>query len=112
MKLALKDWVTLAGASCGFLAIVAARYYSPWLAVGFVLAAVFFDALDGRVARRSKPDAFGRELDSLADAVSFGVAPAIIIFEAGAGFQGVTGAFALLAAAVWYCGCALARVGR
>ncbi|MCX6767499.1 MAG: CDP-diacylglycerol--serine O-phosphatidyltransferase [Candidatus Micrarchaeota archaeon] len=75
-----KDFLSLAAASCGFLAI-----YSTMLGyVGsglLVFAAVIFDVLDGMVARMGKkPSAndFGRELDSLADVVSFGAAPAVI----------------------------------
>ncbi len=48
----------------------------------FILAACIFDLLDGQVARRTGGEsAFGREFDSLADVVSFGVAPALMIFE-------------------------------
>jgi CDP-diacylglycerol---serine O-phosphatidyltransferase len=51
-------------------------------AIVFILAACFFDALDGRVARMSGTESpFGRELDSLADIVSFGVAPALLVHD-------------------------------
>jgi CDP-diacylglycerol---serine O-phosphatidyltransferase len=47
-----------------------------------ILAACIFDALDGRVARMSgQESAFGRELDSIADIVSFGVAPALLVHD-------------------------------
>src|SRR4029079_2740756 len=47
-------------------------------------AALAFDVLDGRVARwRQQHSALGRELDSLADVISFGVAPAVLAFAAG-----------------------------
>ncbi len=50
-------------------------------AVWFILAAVAFDALDGRMARLTgKESLFGKEFDSLADVVSFGVAPALLVF--------------------------------
>jgi CDP-diacylglycerol---serine O-phosphatidyltransferase len=50
-------------------------------AVWFILAAVFFDSLDGRMARLTgKESAFGKEFDSLADVVSFGMAPALLIY--------------------------------
>lgn len=50
-------------------------------AVWFILAAVVFDALDGRMARLTGKDSlFGKEFDSLADIVSFGVAPALLVF--------------------------------
>jgi len=50
-------------------------------AVLFILAAVFFDMLDGRMARMTKKESlFGKEFDSLADIVSFGMAPALLVF--------------------------------
>lgn len=51
-------------------------------AIWFILAAFIFDTLDGRVARMSGQESpFGREFDSLADIVSFGVAPAIMVYR-------------------------------
>jgi CDP-diacylglycerol--serine O-phosphatidyltransferase len=53
-----------------------------------VAAALVFDVLDGRIARwRQKNSVMGRELDSLADVISFGVAPAVIAY--GCGMQGL-----------------------
>ena len=50
-------------------------------AVWLILAAVIFDALDGRLARMGgRTSLFGAEFDSLADVVSFGVAPALMVF--------------------------------
>jgi len=51
-------------------------------AIGFILAACVFDLLDGRFARMARSEsAFGREFDSLADIVSFGIAPALMIYQ-------------------------------
>src|SRR4051812_20799521 len=51
-------------------------------AIWFILGACFFDLLDGRLARLGGHDsAFGREFDSLADIVSFGVAPALMVYR-------------------------------
>ena len=51
-------------------------------AVWFILGACIFDMLDGRLARLGGQDsAFGREFDSLADIVSFGVAPALMVYR-------------------------------
>src|SRR5213083_2826014 len=51
-------------------------------AVWFILGACIFDVLDGRLARLGGHDsAFGREFDSLADIVSFGVAPALMVYR-------------------------------
>lgn len=50
-------------------------------AVWFIIAAVAFDALDGRMARLTgKESLFGKEFDSIADIVSFGVAPSLLVF--------------------------------
>jgi CDP-diacylglycerol---serine O-phosphatidyltransferase len=58
---------------------VTVHYY---YAIGCILAACLFDVLDGRLARMSGTEsAFGRELDSLADIVSFGLAPALLVHD-------------------------------
>jgi CDP-diacylglycerol--serine O-phosphatidyltransferase len=65
----------------GFLSIISAAEGDPTQAAWFVILAGFFDALDGKVARFSKAaSAFGKEFDSLADIISFGVAPAFLIY--------------------------------
>ena len=87
----LADWFTLANAACGMAAVFAAMAsiapgsrISLLLAAAFIPAAFVFDVLDGRIARwRQQQAALGRELDSLADVISFGVAPAAIGFAAG-----------------------------
>ena len=80
----LPHLVTTAGLFFGFWAIVHsfnARY--DLAALGIVLAALC-DAIDGRVARLARATSrFGMEYDSIADTVSFGVAPAILAFSAG-----------------------------
>lgn len=66
---------------CGFLSIISAAEGDPTQAAWFVILAGFLDALDGKVARFSKAaSSFGKELDSLADMISFGVAPAFLIY--------------------------------
>jgi CDP-diacylglycerol--serine O-phosphatidyltransferase len=87
----LADFLTLANAGCGTAAVFCAAIYaadrSPLhfqVAAALILAALVFDVLDGRVARwRQKHSALGRELDSLSDVISFGVAPAALGFAAG-----------------------------
>ena len=87
----LADFLTLGNAACGVGAIFAAVSYVETMVIGHLYAAValgplafVFDALDGRVARwRREHSALGRELDSLADVISFGVAPAVIGYAAG-----------------------------
>ena len=79
--------VTLASTFCGFLAMLQAYEATrdpstAWrfgVAGALLLAAMVFDALDGRVARlTNQTTPFGAELDSLSDALSFGVAPAVL----------------------------------
>lgn len=78
--LQLKDLATLGSAAFGFLALVFASvsYASAAVLIGI---SVVLDVLDGKLARLSgKDNGFGRELDSLADAVAFGAAPAFLVF--------------------------------
>jgi len=87
----LADAFTVANAACGVAAIFQAMWFVAsrdhrrlWVAAGLVPLALVFDVLDGRVARwRHRTSPMGRELDSLADVISFGVAPAAIAFAAG-----------------------------
>ncbi len=68
----------------GFYAIVAAIDGNFERAGFAIFAAMLFDTLDGRVARMTRTEsAFGKEYDSLADMVSFGVAPAIVAYQWG-----------------------------
>lgn len=91
----LADWFTLGNAICGTAAVFSTITYVQtgevrhvYFACGLVLAALLFDIFDGRVARwRQKSSELGRELDSLADVISFGVAPAMIGY--GLGMQGL-----------------------
>jgi CDP-diacylglycerol---serine O-phosphatidyltransferase len=86
----LPSLFTTANIAAGFYAIlqtVTSTAAEPWhldfaaKAIGF---AVLFDGLDGRIARMTRTDsAFGRELDSLADVVTFGVAPALLAWMWG-----------------------------
>ena len=87
----LADVFTLGNAACGvgvvFLAMAYIRSqqlpYFLW-AAALAPAAFVFDVFDGRIARwRQTQSALGRELDSLADVISFGVAPAALGFAAG-----------------------------
>ena len=74
--------VTLGNMFCGFLAIIYAtsgRFEKAALAIGL---AILLDGLDGRVARKLQATSkFGVEFDSFSDLVSFGVAPAILIYN-------------------------------
>jgi len=78
----LPNAVTVGNMFCGFLAIIYAtsgRFDKAFAAIGF---AVLLDGLDGRVARRfNATSKFGVEFDSFSDLVSFGVAPAIMMYN-------------------------------
>lgn len=110
----LADWITLANAACGASAIFAVMTYLQTgdvhhvsFAVGLLLAALVFDILDGRVARwRQKSSLLGRDLDSLADVISFGVAPAMLAY--GCGMQGLWDRLAL----IFFVACGVSRLAR
>lgn len=84
------------------------------LAGWFLIFAMFFDMLDGYVARLSKTASkFGGELDSLCDAISFGVAPAFLLLKMGPGWE--RGAFihqVLAGIAGLYMVCTILRLAR
>jgi CDP-diacylglycerol--serine O-phosphatidyltransferase len=110
----LADVLTLANAACGLAAVLCAMLYMGshvpahyFTAAALTPAALVFDWLDGRVARfRHTHSALGRELDSLADIISFGVAPATLGFAAG-----LRGAWDWLALIYFVC-CGVSRLAR
>jgi CDP-diacylglycerol--serine O-phosphatidyltransferase len=110
----LADWITVANAFCGTGAVFSAMEYvqtsARWhllLACGLIPLALVFDYLDGKVARwRHQASPLGRELDSLADVISFGVAPAAIAYAAG--MQGVWDCVVL----IYFVGCGVSRLAR
>ncbi len=72
---------TLANLLFGFMAIIFAFDHQLRMSVAMIMLAVLMDSLDGKVARRFKANSdFGKELDSLCDVVSFGLAPAVLIY--------------------------------
>jgi len=87
----LADLLTIANGCCGIAAVFHAMRFLDrheprqlYFAALLIPVAVVFDVLDGRIARwRHTHSPMGRELDSLADVISFGVAPAAIGFAAG-----------------------------
>jgi len=110
----LADWFTLGNAVCGVGALFSVMSYLEtsnvlhlFYACGLIPAALVFDILDGRIARwRQKSSAMGRELDSLADVISFGVAPAIIAY--GCGMQGLYDRIVL----AYFVACGVSRLAR
>lgn len=110
----LADWFTLANAVCGTGALFSMLTYLQtddvrhvYYACGMVVVALIFDVLDGRIARwRQRHSVMGRELDSLADIISFGVAPAVIAY--GCGMQGLYDRMVLTG----FVACGVSRLAR
>ncbi len=105
----LPNLFTLAALFGGFYAIVMAMNGRFEQAAIGVFCAMVLDSLDGRVARLTHTQsAFGEQMDSLSDMVSFGAAPALIVYEwalKGLGKPGWIAAFV-------YCACAALRLAR
>jgi CDP-diacylglycerol---serine O-phosphatidyltransferase len=110
----LADWFTLGNAICGTASLFSIITYVQtggvrhvYFAGALVLAAFIFDVLDGRVARwRQTHSAMGRELDSLADVISFGITPAVIGY--GCGMQGLYDRVVL----GYFVACGVSRLAR
>lgn len=110
----LADFFTLGNAACGVGAVFFAMMFMAsqslthfLLAAALAPAAFACDVLDGRIARaRHQHSAMGRELDSLSDVISFGVAPAALGFAAG--MQGGWDAAAL----IYFVCCGVSRLAR
>ncbi len=76
------DYVTLSNSACGLISIWSSINHNFYLASIFMILAVVFDSLDGRIARVMKSqNNFGAELDSLSDVVSFAIAPFVFGLE-------------------------------
>src|SRR3954452_23615825 len=110
----LADFFTLGNAACGVGAVLFAMLYMSsqrefhfFAAAALAPAAFIFDVLDGRIARaRHQHSPLGRELDSLADVISFGVAPASLAFAAG-----MRGGWDALVLGYFVC-CGVSRLAR
>lgn len=108
------DALTLANAACGTLAILLCLQFlaegvrhAMWSAFALLPMAFLFDAADGWVARRfQRQSRLGADMDSLADVISFGVAPAAIGYTLGLRGAGD------LAALVYFVVCGLSRLAR
>lgn len=105
----LPNLFTLAALFAGFFAIVQAMNQRFELSAVAIFAAMVLDGMDGRVARMTNTQsAFGEQLDSLSDMISFGVAPALVMYEWILNDLGRLG----WAAAFVYCACAALRLAR
>lgn len=111
---ALADLLTLGNAGCGMGAVLLAMQYvasgdgrAIVAAMAILPVALVLDILDGYVARtRHASSPLGADLDSLADVVSFGVAPAAVGFALG--LRGLLDALVL----VYFVGCGISRLAR
>lgn len=111
---ALADVITLANGCAGIGSVFAAQRFLIdrdldwiWAAIGLLPLAGLFDFLDGRVARwRRRHTALGAQLDSLADLISFGVAPAVLGFALG--LRGGWDTVIL----IYFVSCGLSRLAR
>lgn len=109
----LPNLFTVSSIFCGFYAIIAStgpatsdQFFRASLAIFF---GSFFDTFDGRVARLTRTQsAFGVELDSLADVITFGVAPAVLVYEWALADLGTVG----LVIACIYTACGAIRLAR
>ncbi|MCX6333982.1 MAG: CDP-diacylglycerol--serine O-phosphatidyltransferase [Bacteroidia bacterium] len=82
MKKHIPNFITSLNLASGFIAVIFAFNGDLVTASWLILAAMIFDFLDGLSARLLKAySEIGKELDSLADVVSFGVAPAVILYQ-------------------------------
>ncbi|KAL1959878.1 hypothetical protein VTO42DRAFT_1023 [Malbranchea cinnamomea] len=89
----LADLITELNGFCGVMSVFSSMRYclgdqndfkDLWIALGFMPFGLFFDFMDGKIARwRKRSSLMGQELDSLADLISFGVAPAATAFAIG-----------------------------
>ena len=110
----LADFFTLGNAACGTASVfLAMRYVGSQELTHFLWAAALapaafvFDVFDGRIARhRNTHSALGRELDSLADVISFGIGPAALAYAAG-----LSGGWDALVLIYFVC-CGVSRLAR
>jgi CDP-diacylglycerol--serine O-phosphatidyltransferase len=108
------DLITLANGAAGMAAILVVMSYliTPeiwrvYLAMMLLAVALVFDIADGKIARRrDEHSPFGQELDSLADIVSFGVAPATLAYALG--MRGILDGVIL----VYFVACGISRLAR
>lgn len=125
LEVSLADLVTTANAICGFLAIaVAARLWTGvpggelrlsdddvLLAAGLIVAGGLLDSVDGAVARWKGSSALGEHLELMSDAVTFGLAPAMLFVVDAASYQRPWSGLALVVGAA-YAAAVLLRLAR
>ena len=81
--IAVSDIISLLNMSCGFISIINSINGNFEMAAIFMILAIMFDSVDGWVARKTNRNdslGFGKNIDSLSDVISFGVAPAVFVY--------------------------------
>jgi CDP-diacylglycerol--serine O-phosphatidyltransferase len=106
--LKLADIVTLLNALLGLLAVILVQNSFTYLAPALILAAAVADGVDGYLSRMFSGSEIGANLDSLADVISFGLAPVVIVYAAA----GSEASNLLLAALCFYFFCGILRLAR
>ena len=82
--IAISDIISLLNMTCGFLSVLSSINHNFELAALLMIFAIMFDSVDGWVARKTNRQdtlGFGKNIDSLSDVVSFGLAPAIFVYS-------------------------------
>ena len=82
--IAISDIISLLNMSCGFLSVLSSMNRNFELAALLMIFAIMFDSVDGWVARKTNRHdtlGFGKNIDSLSDVISFGLAPAIFVYS-------------------------------
>lgn len=109
LKSQLANTVTLANLSLGAAAIISVLYSEYRIALLFITIAAFLDRIDGLIARKFHIESdFGKQLDSLSDIISFGVAPALLLHETVLTTFGYAGTFFT----IFYIVCGAIRLAR
>ncbi len=109
-RMIIPNMITSGSVFCGVSSIILTSHGKFVPAAALICFAVFFDVMDGRVARGLGGGShFGEELDSLADAISFGVAPALLVYSA---FIGPTGGIWGPLSASFFALCGVLRLAR
>lgn len=109
LKSNVANLITLLNLSFGGAAIMAALNEAYNYSVLFIFIAAFLDRYDGKVARKyNQESALGKQLDSMGDIISFGVAPAILMYEVLFSNFGMVGMFMT----IFYITCGAFRLAR
>lgn len=109
MKSHLANLITIGNISFGGASIMATINESYNFAVLFIFIAAFLDRYDGKIARKFNQESeLGKQLDSMSDIISFGVAPALLMYEMTLMNYGTIG----MVVAVLYIACGAFRLAR